>query len=236
MPNKPITILDVDLDYFVHPRLCNPIAQAIVQNNIRAAEDSLKEDTAGYSVDYRKFHVWRTPASTIDNLSKFGLVTEGAPLYIFPSHDGAYTALRYLIAKGKIQPQFNIVRLDAHSDLYGADSGYVDIRRIPDLISQQEIIDSNLNEANYLNYLYALDWLQQVYWVRPLPSYKDPDPISQPYKRLYQVTEHQIRHNLAPASIVLLSISRQWCAIPDVQIDTMVDYFKLCFKHINIKF
>ncbi len=147
------TVLSIDVDYFVRPKVTNPIPGTRpddVRHQIRDLEN----------VD----RFLRERCLISPERPTAGLAAQ--------DHDAAFEAIRRWIAQGDLIAPFRLVHVDAHADLGLGDCGYAEI--VEDLL-QRPPADraTNLRHfglGNWLAYVIANQWVGEVVFLR------EPDP------------------------------------------------------------
>ncbi|MFW9820157.1 MAG: UPF0489 family protein [Candidatus Thorarchaeota archaeon] len=145
-------ILDIDLDFFL--------------NKVSAS----RED--GKRLNKKKYYPWKKTAfkSFLENrclLSKERSINGR----IVKKHHEAFFFWRDLILQKKVEIPFELVHIDAHSDIGIADWGWIYItsellnRPVEDRIHPDESLLYGINEANYLAFALACRWIKKLTFV-----------------------------------------------------------------------
>ena len=152
-------VLDIDLDFFL-------------------------SDVAYYQSDGRLdpkyYKPWKEPdvRSFLEQqcgLSKNHLL----PSRFIERHHEAFFFWRELIRQGKLQVPFDVIHVDAHSDLGNGDGGHrylmTDIlhRPVADRADPEHGLGKNLNEGNYLSFALGCEWLSSLTYVKNPQSRSD---------------------------------------------------------------
>jgi hypothetical protein len=145
-------ILDIDLDFFL-----NKISES------REDEKRLKK---------KHYYPWnkKTLESFLENrclLSKQSHISGR----IVKSHQDAFYFWRELFLAEKISIPFELVHIDAHSDIGIADWGWIHItsellhKPIEERIYPKESMLTGINEANYLAFALACRWIKKLTFI-----------------------------------------------------------------------
>lgn len=145
-------ILDIDLDFFL--------------NKVSNARDD------GKRLEKKKFYPWgkKTIKSFLENRC---LLRRDSPIpgRIIKHHHKAFFFWRELILSKKISIPFELIRIDAHSDLGVADWGWIQVtsellhKPIEDRIYPDESLLLGINEANYLAFVLACRWVKKLTFI-----------------------------------------------------------------------
>ncbi|MFX0076669.1 MAG: UPF0489 family protein [Candidatus Hermodarchaeota archaeon] len=145
-------VLDIDLDFFL-----NKVSD-------------IRFD--GKRLNKHKFHPWgpKAVASFLEN--RCGL-SKKSPVRgrIVSQHSEAFTYWRELIIGQKLKVPFELIRIDAHSDIGVADWGWIYItsellhKSIESRMYPDDSLLFGLNEANYLAFALACRWIKKLTFV-----------------------------------------------------------------------
>ncbi|MFX1476496.1 MAG: UPF0489 family protein [Promethearchaeota archaeon] len=145
-------ILDIDLDFFL--------------NKITDASKN------GRRLKKKKYYPWsiHTLQSFLENRC---LLVRKKPIpgKIVKHHDEAFTFWRELILTKKLNIPFELVHIDAHSDIGVADWGWIYItsellhKPIEERIYPDESLLFGINEANYIAFALACRWIKKLIYI-----------------------------------------------------------------------
>ncbi|MFX0106047.1 MAG: UPF0489 family protein [Candidatus Hodarchaeota archaeon] len=145
-------ILDIDLDFFL--------------NRITDSRLGSKR------LNKRKYYPW-SKVSLESFLENRCLLSKNKPVKgrVVKSHHEAFFFWRDLILNKKIEIPFELVHLDAHSDMGIADWGWIYItsvllhKPIGERIYPEESLLFGINEANYLAFALACRWVKKLTFI-----------------------------------------------------------------------
>ena len=145
-------ILDIDLDFFL-----DKVSDA--------HEDRIR-------LSNKKFHPW-SPKTVSSFLENRCLLSKKTPTKgrIVSNHHEAFYFWRKLILKNKLEIPFELIHIDAHSDIGMVDWSWIYINS--ELIHKppeermfpEESLVFGLNEANYLAFALACRWIKKLTFV-----------------------------------------------------------------------
>jgi hypothetical protein len=142
-------ILDIDLDFFL--------------NKVSASREDNKR------LSKKRYEPWgKTKLKSF--LENRCLLSKKKPLWgkIVKKHHKAFFFWRDLIKEKKVEVPFELVHIDAHSDLGVADWGWIYItsdllhKPIEERIFPDESLLYGINEANYLAFALACRWISKL--------------------------------------------------------------------------
>ena len=152
-PHAHVIVLDLDLDFFVHP---TPFGWD--------TDAGKRASGAQFSVSPK-----REVREFLEN--RLGLSKERPVRASEAStHDGAFWYWRDEIASGRLVPPFEVVHVDNHSDLGMGDAGWLhlttDVMR-RELAERANPLRDEVTEGNYLAFAIAAGWISTVRYVAP---------------------------------------------------------------------
>ena len=145
-------VLDLDLDYFVWPRVQNP------PDEQRRMDEASVEHLASVE-DVRRFLTHQCRLGERPILSRE-----------VETHEGAFLVWRDWIRGGHLSVPFRVVHVDAHADLGSGATGndYLATELLAQPVDQRSeprTGDEGMNEANYLLFALANRWIADLTFV-----------------------------------------------------------------------
>ncbi|MFX0010784.1 MAG: UPF0489 family protein [Candidatus Hermodarchaeota archaeon] len=145
-------ILDIDLDFFL-----NKVSDSREDNK------RLKKN---------KYQPWskKSLRSFLENRCNF-TAKNRVPGRVVKQHHHAFFFWRELIHSGKIQTPFELVHMDAHSDIGVADWGWIYLtselllKSVEERMNPEKSILFGINEGNYLAFTLACRWIKKLTFV-----------------------------------------------------------------------
>ncbi|MHA1240090.1 MAG: UPF0489 family protein [Promethearchaeota archaeon] len=145
-------ILDIDLDFFL-----NKVSDS--------REDSKR-------LDKNKYYPWRIDAlrSFLENRCN---LTKNIPIRgrVVKNHHQAFFFWKELIQTNKIEIPFELVHIDAHSDIGVADWGWIYLtsellhKPLEERMNPDNSLLFGINEANYLAFALACRWIKKLTFI-----------------------------------------------------------------------
>jgi hypothetical protein len=152
-------VIDIDLDFFLDDVVYMPVFE-------RPNSD-----------DYKP---WKAEAVRLFLEKQCGLSTNRriSGRYV-EKHDEAFLFWKELIEKGLLRAPFDVVHIDAHSDLGTGDGGFIYL--MTDILHREindrtnvERASGKLNEGNYLAFAVACQWIRKLTYI---PNSKSRDDL-----------------------------------------------------------
>lgn len=188
-------IIDIDMDYFIHPRLLSPNNHG--EKSVRYRQWVSMDEFLGYLETIGVLNSHRIHAATFNN------------------HNDALYRWDKFIHKKQIMPPFDILHIDAHSDFYSSTRAVQNLGGVS-LADLKEIAFSCAAPADFLIYVFHLGWLNNFYWLRPVPQKNEPDNnvISRFLKsENVKIFTQEDKIKLQPASLITIAKSEDWCPV-----------------------
>ena len=169
-------ILDIDLDFFL--------------NKVSISRENDKR------LNKKKYYPWSKSRfeSFLENRCQLSK-SHRIPGRVLNQHHEAFYFWRKLILQGKITVPFELVHIDAHSDLGDADWGWIYVtsellhKPVEERINPDDCLLYGINEANYLAFSLACRWIKKLTFVLH-PRWED--DLTKVYFKDYKSESHLI--------------------------------------------